>query len=65
MEVLRGASSRLVVFRRVSWFSLSLSSAFVLSLTPVFSGLARRWQYLECRARERYNTLDRLDTDLS
>jgi hypothetical protein len=32
---------------------------------PVFLRLARRWQDLERRARERYNTLDRLDADLN
>jgi hypothetical protein len=46
-------------------FFLSLSSVFVLSLTPVFSRLAHRRQDLERRARERYDTLDRLDADLS
>jgi hypothetical protein len=34
----------------------------VLFLTPVFSRLARRRQDLERRARERYDTLDRLMT---
>jgi hypothetical protein len=43
----------------------SLSSTFVLSLTPVFSRPARRWQDLERRAWERYDTLDLLDTDLN
>jgi hypothetical protein len=34
-------------------------------LTPVFSRLARRRQDLERRARERYDTLDRLDAELN
>jgi hypothetical protein len=34
-------------------------------MTPVFSRLARQRQDLERRARERYDTLDRLDADLS
>jgi hypothetical protein len=42
-----------------------VSSAFALPLTPVFSCLARRWQDLEHRARERYDTLDRLDAELN
>jgi DNA repair exonuclease SbcCD ATPase subunit len=65
MEVPHGASSRLVIFRRVSWFFPFISSAFVLSLTLVFSRLARRRQDLERRARERYYTLDHLDAKLN
>jgi hypothetical protein len=34
-------------------------------LTPVFSHLARQWQDLERRARERYDTLDCLDAELN
>jgi hypothetical protein len=65
MEVPHGASSGLVIFRRVSWFFPFVSSTFALPLTFVFSRLARRRQDLECRARERYDTLDRLDTELN
>jgi chromosome segregation ATPase len=38
---------------------------FALPLTLVFSRLARRRQDLERRARERYDTLDRLDAELN
>jgi chromosome segregation ATPase len=54
-----------VIFRRVSWFFPFISSAFALPLTLVFSRLARRRQDLECRARDRYDTLDRLGAELN
>jgi hypothetical protein len=65
MEDPHGASSRLVIFRRVSWFFPFISSAFALPLTLVLSRLARRRQDLERRGRERYDTLDRLDAELN
>jgi hypothetical protein len=65
MEVPHGASSRLVILRRVLWFFPFISSAFALPLTLVFPRLARRRQDLERRARERYDTLDRLDAELN
>jgi hypothetical protein len=40
------------------------SSTFGLLLTLVFPRLIGRWQDLERRARERYDTLDRLDAKL-
>jgi hypothetical protein len=65
MEVTRGASSGLVLFCRLSWFSPFVSSAFALLLTLLFSRLARQQQDLKRRARERYDTLDRLDAKLN
>jgi hypothetical protein len=65
MEVPHGASSGLVIFRRVSWFFPFVSSAFALLLTPVFSRLASRRQDLERQDQERYDTLDRLDAELN
>jgi hypothetical protein len=41
-----------------------VSSVFGLLLTLVFPCLIGWWQDLECRARERYDTLDRLDAEL-
>jgi hypothetical protein len=41
-----------------------VSSVFGLFLTPVFPRLIGRRQDLERRARERYDTLDRLDAEL-
>jgi hypothetical protein len=41
-----------------------VSSAFGLLLTLIFPRLIGRWQDLERRARERYDTLDRLDAEL-
>jgi hypothetical protein len=55
---------------QVSEFSLGfvvfpfVSSMFELLLTLVFPRLISRRQDLERRARERYDTLDRLDADL-
>jgi hypothetical protein len=65
MEAPRGASSRLVVLRRVSWFSFFAPSVFGLLLTFVFPRLIGRRQDLERRARERYDTLDCLDAELN
>jgi hypothetical protein len=42
-----------------------VSSAFELLLTLVFPRLIGRRQDLERRARERYDTLDRLDVELN
>jgi hypothetical protein len=56
---------QLVIFRRVLWFFPFISSAFALPLILVFSRLARRRQDLERQARERYDTLDRLDAELN
>jgi hypothetical protein len=55
---------------QVSWISSSLAvpppALFRVRAFPdlVFLRLARRWQDLERWARERYDTLDRLDADL-
>jgi hypothetical protein len=48
---------------QVSGFSF-VSSVFGLLLTLVFPCLIGRQQDLERRARERYDTLDRLDAEL-
>jgi hypothetical protein len=37
---------------------------FALPWTLVFSYFVRQWQELEGEARERYDTLDRLDAEL-
>jgi hypothetical protein len=56
---------------QVSGFSLGFVVSFLTFFRvrafpdPVFSRLARRRQDLECQARERYDTLDRLDADLN
>jgi hypothetical protein len=42
-----------------------VSSAFALLLTLAFPCLIGRRQDLERQARERYNTLDRLDAELN
>jgi hypothetical protein len=42
-----------------------VSSAFELLLTLVFPRIIGRWKDLERRARERYDTLDCLDTELN
>jgi hypothetical protein len=42
-----------------------VSSAFELLLTLIFPRLIGRRQDLECRAREWYDTLDRLDAELN
>jgi hypothetical protein len=56
---------------QVSWISSNLAvpppALFRVRAfpDPVFLRLARRWQDLECRARERYDAFDRLDADLN
>jgi hypothetical protein len=61
--VQRGASSRLA---RIHGVSRSFSRFFCVRVfcNARPSRPARWWQELECRARERYDALDRLDADL-
>jgi hypothetical protein len=64
MEAPRGVSSRLVVFSPGFVVFSFVSSVFGLLLTLVFPRLIGRRQDLERQARERYDTLDRLDAEL-